>query len=86
MLAFAAGGMLYVASDTGMVFAVEEATGSLAWSTQADGLGTLADGRGPGSAAHQLYASGGIVAYAHADVSDAGVVLGDGGASAPFDL
>jgi outer membrane protein assembly factor BamB len=87
LLAFAAGSTVYVGSATGMMFGVDEATGSPVWSTQVGGLGTpLQTVAGEGVLLTTLFGIGGLVAYAHADVPDAGVALGDGGASVPFDM
>jgi hypothetical protein len=41
---------------------------------------------GEGILLTQLYGGGGVMAYAHFDQSDAGVVLGDGAAPTPFTL
>jgi outer membrane protein assembly factor BamB len=75
---FAAAGTVYVASDTGMMFGVDQATGAQVWSTEVDDLGasSLTVG-GEGILLTQLYASAGVVAYAHVAIPDAGVVLGD---------
>jgi outer membrane protein assembly factor BamB len=85
LLPFAAGGTVYVASDTGMMFGVDESSGSLTWSSEADSLGvsglTVA---GEGILLTQLYGGGGVVAYAHVEQPDAGVVLGDGAALTPL--
>jgi outer membrane protein assembly factor BamB len=84
---FAAAGVVYVASNTGMMFAVDQATGALVWSTEIDPLGASSFTVGAeGVLLTQLYGGGGVVAYAHLDSPDAGVVLGDGGPPTPFTL
>ncbi len=85
---FAAAGTVYVASDSGMMFGVDESTGALAWSAEADVLGAAAPiAAGEGILLAQLYGGDGVVAYAHADLPDVGVTLDDGGApAAPFTL
>jgi hypothetical protein len=69
------------------MFGADESSGSLAWSTEADSLGgagsTVA---GEGILLTQLYGGGGVVAYAHFEQPDAGVVLGDGAAPTPHTL
>jgi hypothetical protein len=62
-----------------MMFGVDQATGAQVWSTEVDNLGasSLTVG-GEGILLTQLYAGAGVVAYAHVDVPDAGVVPGDG--------
>ena len=78
---FAAAGVVYVASGTGTMFAVDQATGTPVWSTQVDSLGAASYTVGAdGILLTQLYASAGVVAYAHVDMPDAGVILGDGAA------
>jgi outer membrane protein assembly factor BamB len=84
---FAAGGTVYVASDTGMMFGVDETTGTPTWSTEADRLGaSTSTVGGEGILLTSLYGGGGVVAYAHVDLPDAGVVLGDGAVPTPFPL
>jgi outer membrane protein assembly factor BamB len=75
---FAAAGTVYVASDTGMMFGVDEATGAQVWSTEVDNLGASSfTVGGEGILLTQLYAGAGVVAYAHVDAPDASVVVGD---------
>jgi outer membrane protein assembly factor BamB len=84
---FAAAGTVYVASDTGTMFAVDQATGALVWSTEVDSLGASSFTVGAeGILLTQLYAGGGVVAYAHVDSPDASVVLGDGAPPTPITL
>jgi outer membrane protein assembly factor BamB len=84
---FVAGGTAYVASDTGMIFGVDETTGHPTWATSADGLGSPGPLYGAeGILVTQLYAGGAVVAYAHVDLPDASVTLGDAAPPAPIDL
>ena len=81
LVPLAAGGMVYVPSNTGKMFAVDESAGSLGGSSEADGLGAAGPtAAGEGVLLVQLYGNGGVVAYAHADQPDASVTLGDGAA------
>lgn len=82
---FVAAGTVFVSSDSGKLYEVDEQTGAMVWSTQVDPLGTGAVVGGEGILLAQLY-TGGLAAYRHVDVPDAGVVIGDGGPATPIVL
>ncbi len=75
---FAGGGTVYVASDSGKIFGVDEVSGAEVWSTQADPTGAAFPVGGEGVLIANLYAEQGVVAYGHVDVPDASVAIGDG--------
>jgi outer membrane protein assembly factor BamB len=77
LIPFAGGGTVYVASDSGKIFGVDEASGAEVWSTQADSLGGAFPVGGEGILIANLYSGQGVVAYGHVDVPDASVVIGD---------
>jgi outer membrane protein assembly factor BamB len=76
---FAGGGTVYIASDSGKIFGVDETSGAEVWTTQADPLGAAPPVGGEGILIAHLYSGQGVVAYAHVDLPDASVVVGDGG-------
>jgi outer membrane protein assembly factor BamB len=81
---FVAGGTVYVASQSGEMFGVDESTGALAWSMQVASFGPPAGAEGV--LITTPYESGVVIAYGHVDEPDASVVLGDGGTPVPVYL
>lgn len=79
---FAAAGTIFVGADTGKLYGIDEHTGAQVWSTQADPLGAAGPVGGEGTLLAGTY-TGGLVAYRHIDLPDAGVTIGDGGPVTP---